>query len=245
MKIIVQKFGGTSIASRDLRIRVGEIIRSTRDEGYAVVVVVSAMGRKNDAYATDTLINLVTDTNPNPAPRELDLIMACGEQISGVMLSAQLATMDIESQFLTGPQAGIVTDGNFGNAHIRYINPKKIMECLAQGIVPIVAGFQGMSEEGELNTLGRGGSDTTASALGVALNAEFIDIFTDVEGVMTADPRIVQNARLLDEVTYNEICQLARDGAKVVHHAKGYSFTGTFYFYRIRRHIGDKPHCGF
>ncbi len=217
MKIIVQKFGGTSIASRDLRIRVGEIIRSTRDEGYAVVVVVSAMGRKNDAYATDTLINLVTDTNPNPAPRELDLIMACGEQISGVMLSAQLATMDIESQFLTGPQAGIVTDGNFGNAHIRYINPKKIMECLAQGIVPIVAGFQGMSEEGELNTLGRGGSDTTASALGVALNAEFIDIFTDVEGVMTADPRIVQNARLLDEVTYNEICQLARDGAKVVH----------------------------
>jgi len=217
LKIIVQKFGGTSIASRDLRIRVGEIIRSTRDEGYAVVVVVSAMGRKNDAYATDTLINLVTDTNPNPAPRELDLIMACGEQISGVMLSAQLATMDIESQFLTGPQAGIVTDGNFGNAHIRYINPKKIMECLAQGIVPIVAGFQGMSEEGELNTLGRGGSDTTASALGVALNAEFIDIFTDVEGVMTADPRIVQNARLLDEVTYNEICQLARDGAKVVH----------------------------
>lgn len=217
MKIIVQKFGGTSIASRDLRIRVGEIIRSTRDEGYAVVVVVSAMGRKNDAYATDTLINLVTDTNPNPAPRELDLIMACGEQISGVMLSAQLATMDIESQFLTGPQAGIVTDGNFGNAHIRYINPKKIMECLSQGIVPIVAGFQGMSEEGELNTLGRGGSDTTASALGVALNAEFIDIFTDVEGVMTADPRIVQNARLLDEVTYNEICQLARDGAKVVH----------------------------
>jgi aspartate kinase len=217
LKIIVQKFGGTSIASRDLRIRVGEIIRSTRDEGYAVVVVVSAMGRKNDAYATDTLINLVTDTNPNPAPRELDLIMACGEQISGVMLSAQLATMDIESQFLTGPQAGIVTDGNFGNAHIRYINPKKIMECLSQGIVPIVAGFQGMSEEGELNTLGRGGSDTTASALGVALNAEFIDIFTDVEGVMTADPRIVQNARLLDEVTYNEICQLARDGAKVVH----------------------------
>lgn len=217
MKIIVQKFGGTSIASRELRIRVGEIIRSTRDEGYAVVVVVSAMGRKNDAYATDTLINMVTDTNPNPAPRELDLIMACGEQISGVMLSTQLAMMDIESQFLTGGQAGIVTDGNFGNAHIRYVNPKKIMECLSQGIVPVVAGFQGISEEGELNTLGRGGSDTTASALGVALNAEFIDIFTDVEGVMTADPRIVQNARLLDEVTYNEICQLARDGAKVVH----------------------------
>jgi aspartate kinase len=217
LKIIVQKFGGTSIASHDLRTRVGEIIRSTGDEGYAVVVVVSAMGRKNDAYATDTLINMVTDANPNPSPRELDLIMACGEQISGVLLSTQLATMDIESQFLTGGQAGIVTDGNYGNAHIRYINPKKIMECLSQGIVPVVAGFQGISEEGELNTLGRGGSDTTASALGVALNAEFIDIFTDVEGVMTADPRIVQNARLLDEVTYNEICQLARDGAKVVH----------------------------
>lgn len=217
MKIIVQKFGGTSIATRELRARVGNIIRSTRDEGYAVVVVVSAMGRKEDAYATDTLINMVTSTNPNPARRELDMIMACGEQISGVLLSTQLAAMDIESQFMTGAQAGIVTDGNYGNAHIRYVNPKKIMECLSQGLVPVVAGFQGVSEEGELNTLGRGGSDTTASALGVALNAEFIDIFTDVEGVMTADPRIVENARLLDEVTYNEICQLARDGAKVVH----------------------------
>jgi aspartate kinase len=217
LKIIVQKFGGSSIVSKELRTRVCNIIKSTRDEGYAVVVVVSAMGRKEDAYATDTLINLVTDVNSNPSRRELDLIMACGEQISGVLLSTQLAALDIESQFLTGAQAGIVTDGNYGNAHIRYINPKKIIDCLERGMVPVVAGFQGISEEGELNTLGRGGSDTTASALGVALNAEFVDIFTDVEGIMTADPRIVQNARLLDEVTYNEICQLARDGAKVIH----------------------------
>jgi aspartate kinase len=217
VRVIVQKFGGTSIASSELRTKVSQIIRSTRDEGYAVVVVVSAMGRKNDPYATDTLINMVNEVNPNPSPRELDLIMACGEQISGVLMSTQLAAMGVQAQFLTGAQAGIVTDGNFGNAHIRYINTKKIMECLSQDIIPVVAGFQGISEEGDLNTLGRGGSDTTASALGVALNAEYIDIFTDVEGVMTADPRIVRNARLLDEVTYNEFCQLARDGAKVVH----------------------------
>lgn len=217
MKLVVQKFGGTSIASRDLRSKVCDIISSTRAQGYNVVVVVSAMGRKNDAYATDTFINLVKEINPCPALRELDLIMSCGELISGVLLSSQLAGMNIESQFLTGAQAGIVTDGTYGNAHIRYVNPKRILDCLAQGMVPVVAGFQGVSEDGELTTLGRGGSDTTASALGVALNAKFIDIFTDVEGVMTADPRIVQNARLLDEITYNEICQLARDGAKVVH----------------------------
>jgi aspartate kinase len=217
LKVIIQKFGGTSIATPELRARVCDIVSSTRDDGYGVVVVVSAMGRKNDAYATDTLINLVKEINPNPALREMDIIMSCGEQISGVLMASQLMARGIPSMFLSGEQAGIVTDGNYGNAHILYVNPKKVIECLENGMVPVVAGFQGKGENGELTTLGRGGSDTTASALGVALNAEYIDIFTDVEGVMTADPRIVENARLLGAVTYNEICQLARDGAKVVH----------------------------
>jgi aspartate kinase len=147
----------------------------------------------------------------------MDIIMSCGEIVSGVVLTAQLNSAGIPARFLTGEQAGIVTDGVFNNAHIQYINPRNVIACLEEGLVPVVAGFQGKAENGEWTTLGRGGSDTTASALGVALHAEVIEIFTDVEGIMTADPRIVDNARLLDAITYNEICQLARDGAKVIH----------------------------
>ncbi len=217
MKITVQKFGGTSLATPQTRAQVCEIIKNTLNEDNHVVVVVSAMGRVNDPYATDTLINLGKSINPHLAPRELDYLMACGEIISGVLLAGELTAAGIGARFFNGGQAGIVTDGNHGDAHILYVNNQNIITALKEGIVPVVAGFQGISEKGELTTLGRGGSDTTASALGVALNAEVIDIFTDVEGVMTADPRIVDNARLLDAITYNEICQMAREGAKVVH----------------------------
>lgn len=217
MRIVVQKFGGTSLASPEARARVCSIIAAARKQGFRPVVVVSAIGRENDPYATDTLINLLKQVNPCPSPRELDLLLSCGELISGVLLSSQLAAMDIPSCYLSGERAGIITDGNYSNAHILYINPGRLLDLLAQDCVPVVAGFQGVSEDGELTTLGRGGSDTTAAGLGVALKAEVVDIFTDVEGVMTADPRIVENARLLDAITYNEICQLAREGAKVIH----------------------------
>ncbi|MGI6452036.1 MAG: aspartate kinase [Syntrophomonadaceae bacterium] len=217
MGIIVQKFGGSSLATAELRSRVCDLISTAKAENHDVVVVVSAMGRQHDPYATDTLISLVKEVNPDPPLRELDLIMSCGELISGVLLTCQLCRQGIPARFFSGEQAGIITDGNYGNAHIIYVNPEKISECLAQNIVPVVAGFQGTSKEGELTTLGRGGSDTTASALGVALNAELVDIFTDVDGVMTADPRIVDNARLLDSVSYNELCQMSREGAKVIH----------------------------
>lgn len=217
LKITVQKFGGTSLATSESRAKVCEIIKDTINENYQVVVVVSAIGRDNDPYATDTLLNLGRSVNPLISNRELDYLIACGETISGVILASQLVASGLKAQFFTGEQAGIVTDSNHGDAHILYVNKEKIIKALQQGIIPVVAGFQGVSETGELTTLGRGGSDTTASALGVALHAEFIDIYTDVEGVMTADPRIVDNARLLNEITYNEICQLAREGAKVVH----------------------------
>lgn len=217
MRILVQKFGGTSLTSAASRGRVADLIRRRRDEGYAVVVVVSAIGRRNDAYATDTLLDFIKSINPDNSPREQDLLLSCGEIISGVALSAQLSALGIDSKFFTGPQAGIHTDGQFGAAHIRNVAPRALLECLQEGRVAVVAGFQGISDEGEITTLGRGGSDTTAAALGVALNAECIDIFTDVDGVMTADPRIVKDARLIDALTYNEICQLAREGAKIVH----------------------------
>jgi aspartate kinase len=217
LKIAVQKFGGTSLTTPELRSRINSIVSSTISSGSKVVVVVSAIGREKDPYATDTFINLVKEINQEPLAREMDLIMSCGEIISGVLLANYLSSTGIPSKFLTGEQAGLVTDSNFGNAHILYVNPRNILDCLEKGITPVVAGFQGISEQGELTTLGRGGSDTTASALGVALNAEIIDIFTDVEGIMTADPRIVTNARLLEAISYNEICQLAREGARVVH----------------------------
>jgi len=217
LKIIVQKFGGSSVATPELKNRIREIVQETKKQGYSVITVVSAMGRAGDPYATDTLINLIKDVNVMPSLEELDLIMSCGELISGVILANYLTANGVKACYLSGEQAGIVTDSNFGNAHILYVNPQKIMDCLEKDIVPVVAGFQGVDEKGRITTLGRGGSDTTASALGVALNAEMIDIFTDVDGVMTADPRIVDNARVLHSITYNEICQLARDGAKVIH----------------------------
>lgn len=217
MKIAVQKYGGTSLATYELRNRVCKIISNTINEGYKVVIVVSAMGRENDPYATDTFINLVKTVNPNPPARELDLIMSCGELISGIILANHLSAAGFKAAFLTGGQSGLVTDGIYGNAHILYINPTNVIRCLEDDMVVVVAGFQGVSESGELTTLGRGGSDTTASALGVALNAEYIDIFTDVDGIMTADPRLVEDARLIQTITYNEICQMAREGAKIVH----------------------------
>lgn len=217
MKILVQKFGGTSLATPECRERVCTMIAANKMQGYGMVIVVSAMGRKTDPYATDTFIHLLKESGQNPSLREMDLLMSCGEVISGTLLTGQLNASGVEAYFLTGAQAGIITDESHGNAHIRYINPKRILQLLKEGFIVVVAGFQGISESGEITTLGRGGSDTTASALGVALNAEYVDIFTDVEGVMTADPRIVDDARLLDTVTYNEICQLAREGARIVH----------------------------
>ena len=167
MKIIVQKFGGTSLKTSESRTRVCEIIKNTlnNDADNRVVVVVSAMGRENDPYATDTLINLAKNINPQIPARELDF-NGLWEIISGVLLSAQLNLYGINAQFFTGSKAGIVTDDQHGDAHILYVNNQNLLKALKEGIVPVVAGFQGVSEKGEVTTLGRGGSDTTASALG-------------------------------------------------------------------------------
>lgn len=217
MKFTVMKFGGTSLVSQECRDQVANRVINTRDAGFAPVVVVSAMGRNGDPYATDTLLTFVRQTHREIPPREMDLLMSCGEIISGVMMVNTLKRLGYPAVFLTGAQAGIITDNNFNDARILKVNPQNIIKQAQDGIVVVVAGFQGVTEEGEITTLGRGGSDTTAAALGVALNAECIDIYTDVEGIMTADPRIVEDARILDMVTYNEICQLAHEGAKVIH----------------------------
>ncbi|NLZ38276.1 MAG: aspartate kinase [Firmicutes bacterium] len=219
MKIVVQKFGGSSVASPSLRKEVVQRVREAQMLGYKPVVVVSAMGRAGDPYATDTLKDLMISANGGgePSLRDMDLIMSCGEIISAVVMASTLCAHGIPSLALTGGQAGLVTDGNYGNAQVETFNPERLLAHLRNDEVAVVAGFQGVTLEGEINTLGRGGSDTSAVVLGAGLGAERVEIFTDVSGIMTADPRLVANARIIDHLTYNEVCQLAYEGAKVIH----------------------------
>ncbi len=218
MNIIVQKFGGTSVATSAVRENVVRHIVRAMSEGYRPVVVVSAMGRSGDPYATDTLIELCRQTGGPTGGRELDLIMACGEIISAVVMAQTLKSKGQPAVALTGGQAGIITNEHHGEASIFKIEVERLLHELEEGKVPVVAGFQGMSARGDVTTLGRGASDTTAAALGVALGAELVEIYTDVDGVKTADPRIVPNAVTLTHATYAEVVEMAHLGAKVIHH---------------------------
>ena len=217
MRILVQKFGGTSLSTAQAREHVINHIRHALQEQLNVVVVVSAMGRKGEPYATDTLLQLVKDNGDRLPAREKDMLLCCGEIISAALLCSLLNADGIPSTVLNGAQAGILTNGQYGNAQILSIRPSRILELLEQNRVVIVTGFQGKTAEDDFTTLGRGGSDTSATALGAALKAELVDIFTDVNGILTADPRIVDDAKPLQRVTYAEICNMANNGAKVIH----------------------------
>lgn len=217
MRILIQKFGGTSVRSKKSRKLVIEHIKRAIENNYKVIVVVSALGRKPDPYATDSLLSLVDFPENHQSHRELDMLMSCGETISSVVLTSELQKHKITATALTGAQAGIITDSRFNQAKIKEVNPDRIFKEFKQHDVVVVTGFQGETKSGDITTLGRGGSDTTAASLGAATNAEQIEIFTDVNGIMTADPRVVKSARSLDVVTYMEICNLAYQGAKVVH----------------------------
>lgn len=217
MRILVQKFGGTSLSSKEARENVISHIRRELDHGYRLVVVVSAMGRKGDPYATDTLLDLIASGGGSLPTREQDLLLACGEIISATMLCSLLQHAEISSVVLTGAQAGFRTDSHYGNARILDMVPSRVLDELNNSQVVIVTGFQGQNQNGDFTTLGRGGSDTSATALGAALHAEMVDIYTDVDGILTADPRIVEDAKPLDYVSYAEICNMAHQGAKVIH----------------------------
>ena len=216
MKILIQKFGGTSVSTHERRLLVVNKILKAREDGFFPVVVVSAMGRKGQPYATDTLLSLISGEFKKNS-LGVDLLMSCGEIISTVVTSDELAKSGVQSVPLTGGQAGIITDDNYNNASVLRVEPENLLGILKTGKTPVVAGFQGISENGYITTLGRGGSDTTASLLGVALKAEEIQIYTDVDGIMTADPRIVSDASLIEEIGYNEVFQFADQGAKVIH----------------------------
>lgn len=217
MNIIVQKFGGTSVRDEESRAHARKHIEKAVKEGYKVVVVVSAMGRKGEPYATDTLLSLVNGSKSLITKREQDLLLSVGETISSVVFANMLLQHDIKATAFTGAQAGFRTNNDHTNAKIIDMKCERILKEFENVDVVVVAGFQGATRNGDITTIGRGGSDTSAAAIGAALQAEWVDIFTDVEGIMTADPRIAENARALTVVTYNEVCNMAYQGAKVIH----------------------------
>ena len=211
MSIIVQKYGGTSVADVDKIKNVARKIIATKAAGHDVVVVVSALGG-----TTDDLLEMAYALNPAPHERELDMLLATGEQISIALLSMAIAALGYDAISFTGAQVGIVTDNSHTKARILDVHSDRIVEAIEQGKIAIVAGFQGVTVDHDITTLGRGGSDTTAVAVAAKLGAERCEIYTDVEGVFTADPRIVVDARRLDAVSYDEMLEMAATGAKVL-----------------------------
>jgi len=212
MALVVQKFGGSSVANPERILRVANRIAETYRAGNSVCVVVSAMGD-----TTDDLIDLAAQLSDKPSKREMDMLLSTGEQQSIALLAITLHTLGVEAISFTGPQAGFVTDGTYGMARILEIKPDRVRQALDEGKVCIIAGFQGLSENGDICTLGRGGSDTSAAALAIALNADVCEIFTDVNGVYTADPRVVPEAHKLNTVSYDEMLEMAAMGAVVLH----------------------------
>lgn len=213
MALIVQKFGGSSVADAESIKRVAKRIVETRRAGNEVVVAVSAMGD-----TTDELLDLAAACTPIPAPRELDMLLTAGERISMALLAMTIKGMGLEALSFTGSQAGMITTAEHGSAKIVDVTPGRVREALDQGAVAIVAGFQGFSRDSrDITTLGRGGSDTTAVALAAALGADVCEIYTDVDGVFTTDPRIAPLARKIDAITAEEMLELAASGAKVLH----------------------------
>ncbi|MCU1590303.1 MAG: aspartate kinase [Frankiales bacterium] len=213
MGLVVQKYGGSSVSDAERIKRVAERIVATKKDGHDVCVVVSAMGD-----TTDNLLDLAQQVSPLPPGRELDMLLTAGERISMALLAMAIQSLGLSARSFTGSQAGVITDSSHGRARIIDVTPGRITEAIAKGHIAIVAGFQGVSQDTkDITTLGRGGSDTTAVALAAALGAEVCEIYSDVDGVYSADPRIVPNARHQKTVSYEEMLELAASGAKILH----------------------------
>ena len=210
---VVQKYGGSSVADADSIKRVAKRIVATKQQGHDVVVVISAMGD-----TTDELMDLALQVSPLPPPRELDMLLTAGERMSAALLAMAIHDQGMHARSLTGSQAGIITTGTHGNARIIDITPGRITSALELGDVVIVAGFQGVAQDTkDVTTLGRGASDTTAVALAASLGADYCEIYTDVDGIYTADPRIVPSARRIPQISYEEMLEMAACGAKILH----------------------------
>ncbi len=217
MRIIVQKFGGSSLTAPTDRKKAFERVLAAAEAGYRPVVVVSAMGRRGEPYATDTLLELLYRTNPEADGLNTDLLLSCGEIISAAIFAEGLGQLGLPARALAGWQSGIYTDSIHLGARVLAVDGERLRTVLRAGKVPVVAGFQGVTETGEITTLGRGGSDTTAAVLAVVLNAERVEIYSDVDGVKTADPKLVPEAPTLKVLSYREVVELAHMGAKILH----------------------------
>src|SRR5262245_30493799 len=236
MALIVQKFGGTSVANTDRIKNVAARVAKYHGQGDQIVVVVSAM-----SGVTDNLIKMAKELMPLPSEREMDMLLATGEQTTIALAAMAMHSLNVPAVSLTGAQAGIVTDGVHTKAKIANITPKEVHKLLDAGNVVIVAGFQGQTSEGQITTLGRGGSDLTAIALAAALRADLCQIYTDVDGVYTADPRIVPGARKLEEISYDEMLELASSGAKVMQ-SRSVEFAKKFgVVFEVRSSLNDNP----
>ncbi|MFI1914640.1 aspartate kinase [Nocardia sp. NPDC020380] len=237
MALVVQKYGGSSVATAERIRRVAERIVETKKQGHDVVVVCSAMGD-----TTDELLDLAQQVAPAPPAREMDMLLTSGERISNALVAMAIHSLGAEARSFTGSQAGVITTGTHGNAKIIDVAPGRVQQALNEGTIVLVAGFQGVSQDSkDVTTLGRGGSDTTAVALAAALNADVCEIYTDVDGVFSADPRIVSDAQKLDSVCYEEMLELAACGAKVlmlrcVEYARRYNVP-----VHVRSSYSDKP----
>ncbi len=227
-KIIVQKYGGTSVRDSERIKAVAARIKTYTEKGYSVVVVVSAMGK-----TTDVLIDLAKEISENPSKREMDMLLSTGEQVSIALLAIALHEAGIDAVSYTGSQIRMMTDGNFSNAKIENISTERIIKSLSENKVVIVAGFQGIDEDENITTLGRGGSDTSAVALAAVLGTRDCEIYTDVDGVYTADPRLIKLTKKLKEISYDEMLELARLGAGVLH-SRSVEFAKK---YNIRLHV--------
>jgi aspartate kinase len=237
--VVVMKFGGTSVATPEGRAAIARRVLEATELGRAPVVVVSAMGRSGAPYATDTLLALLDGLPADP--RERDVLASCGEVVSAVLIAHELRAAGVLASALTGAEAGIGTDDVHGDASITDVHPGPLQRALAGGTVPVVAGFQGMAADGSITTLGRGGSDTTACALGVALGAESVEIYTDVDGVMSADPRTCDGAQVLDVIRADELFQMARAGARIVHTPAAELALASGLSVRVRNTYTDHP----
>lgn len=217
LRVVVQKFGGSSLGNPTIREEALKRVWDAVEVGFRPVVVVSAMGRGGDPYATDTLLKLLMENYSKTDSLNTDLLLSCGETIAATIFVAGLQKLGLPAVALTGWQAGIYTDEVHLGARVREVRAEKIWEILNQGAIPVVTGFQGVTETGAVTTLGRGGSDTTAAVLGVVLKAERVEIYTDVDGIKTVDPQLIPEAPTLQVLSYREVVELAHMGAKVLH----------------------------
>jgi aspartate kinase len=215
--IVVMKFGGSSLSTLEQRERVADVIAGRVKAGFQVAAVFSAIGRYPSPFATDTIITSLKNEHPTPDRREQDMAMSCGETISCIVMASILRSMGQDAEVMTGFGAGMITDNCYGDARILSVSAAAIRKVLARGAVVCLTGFQGITRKLEITTLGRGGSDTTATALGAALKASEVEIYTDVDGVLTVDPRVFSDAEIIRELAYQEMGEMANEGARVLH----------------------------